>query len=296
MAVMTTEALQKLVRTGFGTGRGELYQPWIRIRRKLTSKISKLYARHVPMHHRLLHLLSGLEDDAAHVGAWLQAIEAREQFPMWPDEHLHPDESFSSPYGGLTSRVEGLMSIAKRVGIDHGYYVGTKIPFVATMDFMWGLPQLDTPKLVAWSCKPKDQIDDENRVRMRERMQLEYLYCEQCSIPYRVIDGSHWTQLVADQLRWLQPVRSQLKQLRRGSRLGDFGARFMELCEDRSITEASNKVAVEMGLELDEKNRMFQAAVWTGHINADLRFPIVMSHRLIIDRGYKQSLRTQLMP
>jgi hypothetical protein len=125
--IMTEQKLAKAIFEGYGTGPGETYRSWIRVRRRHSSPVSNLRSLHVPACARALQLLFGLEFAAANVAIWPRASEVREQHPLWPNPHPHPASGMHQDYDYyLLGQVPGLLEVAKDVGIDHGVYPGTK--------------------------------------------------------------------------------------------------------------------------------------------------------------------------
>lgn len=294
--LMTQKKLDEAIKLGLGQGREESYKSWIRIRRNLHSTVSRLQTLHVPLYMHQMHLISGLERDAAHVGLWLGADEVREQFPFWPFEHAHPATGLHHDLDRHRPRVRGLLEIARDAGIDHGVYVGTKIPFVATMDLMWGLGPWADRRLVSWSCKPREFLDDvENRRRMHERISLERLYCAEVDARHVLIDGRQWTDQFIKNLRWLQPLRSEVADQIQRRRVADFGGKFMSVADRMTVEAAKAYAGKAMSMNTRESDDHFRAAVWFGHIDLDLRRAVVMTRPLRRDEdGFKESLRVQL--
>jgi hypothetical protein len=193
--LITEQKLSKHIKAGSGQGRDERYSSWIRVRRKLSSPVSNLFSLFVPTHARALQLLSGLEYSAATAAAWLGVSEIREQSPAWPESHQHPGSGRHPDLDRQLEPVKGLLQIAKEAGIDHGVYPGTRIPFVATIDFTLTMGPWHQGRLVHWSCKPRELLDSApNRQRMAERIAMESLYSKEVGSLHKVFDG---TQLFA---------------------------------------------------------------------------------------------------
>lgn len=294
--VMTEKKLAKAIAAGLGAGRDERYQSWIRIRRNLHSPVSNLYSLGVPLYERQLQLLSGLEYGAANVALWLGAREVREQHPLWPDAHDHPAKGRHPDLDRRLGQVPGLLDLAKQAGIDHGVYPGTRIPFVATIDFTLSIPPWHTPPLIHWSCKPKELLDSApNRARMHERIQLEQLYSAAVGAKHVLVDGTRFTSTLVANLDWLRPLRSEL-QILCTTRLKDFGGRLMDIAENYSLAHAVDRAGGLVGLSVDQANRYFRAATWLGIVDVDLASDIVMSKPLKRDlKGLKQRLQRELL-
>lgn len=294
--VMTEKKLAKAIAAGYGSGRDERYQSWIRIRRNLHSPVSNLHSLCVPLYDRPLQLLSGLEFGAANVALWLGAAEIREQHPLWPFAHDHPAKGRHPDLDRSLGRAPGLLEIAKHGGIDHGVYPGTQIPFVATIDFTLSIPPWHRAPLIHWSCKPRALLDSaHNRLRMQERIQMERLYSAVVGAAHVLIDGTQFTSLLVSNLDWLRPLRSELQMLSR-ARLQDFGGYLMEAAETDSLGHAVDHAARQVGLNSDGANCHFRAAAWLGIIDIDPSSHIVMSKPLKRDSaGLKLRLQRELL-
>lgn len=298
MTITTTEKLASMVAHGLGSGRCEGYQPWIRIRRKLSSPVSNLQSMVIPMYrHRSLQLLSGLESDAANVAMWLGATEIREQHPAWPHPHPHPAGGMHPEFDRMLGTVPGLLELAKGAGIDHGVYPGTKIPFVATLDFTIGVGPWYEGRIVQWSCKPRSLLDSApNRARMHERIAMERLYSTAVLARHVVVDGTQFPKQLTENLDWLRPLRGEARQILKSERLRSYGASFMHVADNYSIVAAKRYAAGKNGLDAYSMEGYFRAAAWLGIIDIDMTRPIVMSEPLVRDlSGFKLRLSQELL-
>lgn len=293
---MTEKKLAAAIRAGLGQGRDEAYRSWIRVRRNTHSKVSRLQTLHVPTYEHEMHLLSGLEKYAAHVGLWLNAAEVREQFPFWPREHEHPATGLHPDLDKQYPRVRGLLEIAKEAGIEHGVYPGTNIPFVATMDFVWSIGPWEQRRLVCWGCKPAELLKDAaSNTRILERIALERLWSEEVGAVHVTVDGEQWPERLGYNLNWLQPLRSEVVTLLQRRRIEDFGGHFMAVADGMSLEEAEAHAAARLQMTKGQKNDYFRAAAWYGYIDIDLTQPIVKSRPLRRDQSsFKAQLRNML--
>ncbi len=295
--LITQTKLSQHIKAGYGLGRDERYRSWIRIRRKLSSPVSNLHSLCVPTHERALQLLSGLEYSAATVACWLGASEIREQNPAWPEPHQHPSTGRHPDLDRKFPPVRGLLEIAKEAGIDHGVYPGTRIPFVATIDFTLTVGPWHDSRLVQWSCKPRELLDSApNRQRMAERIAMESLYSREVGSLHRVIDGTQFPKLLVPNLNWLQPLRDEATTLLCHDRLQDFGRALMQDHLSRSLQGTTLIAAQRTRVAAHQAHAYFRAAAWYGHIDIDLSSHIVMSRPLKRDTaGVKARLQTEFL-
>ncbi|RTL26928.1 MAG: hypothetical protein EKK47_19905 [Burkholderiales bacterium] len=169
-------AVSHAIRAGYGQGRGDAFKPWIRIRRNFSSPTSHQVFDSVGLHTRNHHFLSALEFHTALLVSYVGASELRECLALWPYEHPHPNSGLDDDVDARLDAVPGLIEIARKAGIDHGCFVGTTVPYIASIDLMFRIRLGRTWRLLGISCKPKDIT--EKSTRAQERIELDRLYCQ----------------------------------------------------------------------------------------------------------------------
>jgi hypothetical protein len=138
---------------------------------------------------RSLHFFSRGEYRAALLLLWLGVEDLREQYPIWPMPHPHPlDGASGAPCNLPWSR--GLLAIASAAKIDHGTEVGSRIPYVATIDLLATVRTAGRLCVVAFSCKPISEHTTSFNWRMQERLELERRYANELPCPYFLISSS----------------------------------------------------------------------------------------------------------
>ena len=297
--VMTLDRLHALIAAGYGQGHGETYLAWMRVRRRLTSRVSNLVVLANPLYAtRPFHLLSRLEAKGAIVALWLGARELREQFPLWPDDHPHPDWGGPGQTAATLQYVPGLISIAKEAGIKHGNFPGTTIPYVASADLLIRPPQDRVAPLTLVPVKPNSEIEKPGRKGMRvlERLELQRRYANVVGARYVEFTDATCSALMASQLDWFMPLHSELKARLSSDELYMFAEKFNVLCSELPISSCIRSVQQAMGIgSADIVFLLFRIAAWSGLINIDFRKPILMRSLIRLDAdGYKASLADQL--
>lgn len=129
--------LTTAIHEGYGQGRGDNYRTFLPVRKGRSSKVSFQHLVHLPVRRPNVHLMSKLEYRIALQACWLQPLELREGLPLWPFAHPHPNRGWSPELDARLTRMPGLYDLACEAGIDHGVYVGTKLPYVATTDLVF---------------------------------------------------------------------------------------------------------------------------------------------------------------
>jgi hypothetical protein len=289
---MKLDRLNDLIRDGYGQGRNSDYCPWIRIRRRLTSRLSNLILLSTPLYEsRPLHLLSGYEDRAANLALWLGVAEIREQFPAWPDPHAHPIIGLCPDRDRLMSHVPGLREIARECGIDHGVYPTTNVPFVATVDLALRVGEPPHDRLVLWSCKPLAMMLKPDARRRLERLELERRYALAIGARNIIFDGTEAPRKFFAQLDWFRPLHDEAWLFGQSPVLEDFAGSFLRASETLPIAAAVRQMAARFNFDFDLAGRLFRLASWTGHIDLDFMQPIAMSRPIRRDGG---ATRTRL--
>lgn len=296
--VMTPAKLASLIKQGLGNSRDASYIPWIRVRRRLTSKVSNLFVIPSVLYERRgLHLLSGLEHRAALLAQWFGATELREQFPMWPDPHQHPLAGTHPERDRTLAPMPGLLEIASKAGIRHGVYPRTKIPFVATSDIVLRLGHPPNDRLVLWACKPLEIMLDAERRRTLERLELERLYAVAAGAKSVVIDDSLFKRNeLAKNLEWLTPLHSELHSHAGSERLNDFSHRLDELIKTLPIRDAVALAGRKVRCDHPHSQQLFRLAAWSGLVDIHLSKPILMTRFAPLGgRTFKRELASELL-
>ncbi|WP_342133503.1 hypothetical protein [Hydrogenophaga sp. OTU3427] len=275
------DQVNRAIRYGFGQGRGDFYMPWIRIRKNFSSPTSHQVFDSVGIQTRNHHFLSKLEYHTALSVSYLGADELRECLPLWPYEHPHPDSGMNEDMDARYGTVPGLLEIARLTGIEHGNFVGTKVPYIASIDLMFRVRQGSEWRLVGISCKPKEIA--EQSVRAQERIELDRMYCKTVGAHHCYEDGTKFNENLILQLAWLRPAVSFLRAHKKTDRFQDFVGRFNEYSNDRFVKCAVLAAGQEVGVDDDAAFAFFRLGVWLHLIDVDLTQRVQM--RRLIKRG-----------
>lgn len=269
----------RAIRTGAGQGFGDNYQPWIRIRRNFSSPVSYQVLSSVAINARNHHFLSQLEFHTALLCSFAGATDLRECLPLWPAEHPHPgfEEGYCAPL------VPGLLDISRQLGIDHGCFVGTSVPYVASIDLVFRPPVNSICILTGISCKPRSITDRSSRAQ--ERIGLDAGYCRAIGARHIHEDGTSIDPIVIRQLLWLVPTTKELRLHRGTSKLADFAAIFTESSTHQSITDAAIHSGKRVGLNFWDSFLFFRLSFWIHLIDIDVTREIDTTKPRIGDGG-----------
>lgn len=180
--------LSKKITNKDGTGFGNDYRPWITLERWNTSNVSIQCTKPLPPLSRSSHFLSLNEYHLGLAFAWAGA-EVREQFPIWPWDHPHPESGRNIAIDRFLPHAMGTNNICKLIGITPGVYPGTDIKFIWTMDMCLHLPWVKDPlkSSAMVSVKPTELVVTDNGIslsRVNEKLEIERNYCEVIGMHY----------------------------------------------------------------------------------------------------------------
>lgn len=213
------------IKEGRGQGRGESYRPWIPITRGFSSPVSHQMFSSLNIHKRNHHFLSKLEHHTALQLAYLGAEELRECLPLWPTEHQHPINM------NPKARTVGLLDIAREAGIDHGNFVGSDVPYIASLDMMAAIKWRGKTHHLGVSCKPDEILM--RSARAQERTRLDEIYCRTVGASHLREGGSQFNPIVLKNLQAYQPARREVLTWQGTGQLQDFSDRINRSCQDQ---------------------------------------------------------------
>ena len=290
---MTLNKLLKLIRAGYGQGHLHRYKPWLRVTKHDYSPVSNVGHTQSHIKGRLHHVRAKAERDSAVLIYWLGACDLRDQYPVWPWMHDHMswglDQQIRLP------KVPGLMEIAQQAGIDHGFYPGTGLPYVATLDLVstWRTED-NSYHFVAHECKPRNFVYDPDPLsRVKGRLELTRRYLKVAAVRQHLVHTEDYSRLLFVNLDTLRPFLDLAQQtMIRASR--DY-AMLLDHCNRWAYQQPLNEVLSELVRHTSANVRELQSlshlALWHQDLDHDLREPLEPWDRL---RPGGVALKTQL--
>lgn len=273
--IMTHKKLYEKIRLGWGQGHGVNYKTFLPIRRKNSSKNSNQLPAWLPPLQRTAHFFSRGEYQTALLLLWLGVKDLREGYPLWPLSHPHPLKGAPGTEGMNFPWSRGLLQIAFDAGIKHGNEVGSRVPYVATMDLIVTFAINHVIQLAAFSSKPFENSDDEVKWRTLERLELERRYCLELLIPYYVSSSALVPTLMAGQLEvWLECWTLNPNLLS----LANYFADHVNRHDDLSIKEAVTYAAEILHISVGDGWLLFYHCCWTQKIDIDPSVRILTSY------------------
>jgi len=267
--------LTEAIREGYGQGRGDRYRTFLPVRRGRSSKVSYQHLVHLPVRRPNVHLMSKLEYRIALPACWLQPLELREGFPLWPVSHRHPNYGWNPELDASLGYMPGLYELARQAGIDHGFYVGTKLPYVATTDLVFLVRVEDTFRLVFISCKPSHVL--KRSARARERVELDRIYAAAAQSRHVVATEKDVNLMLCANLEWICPLRSEVIGYGDTAVLRDFARHLQSRLDKDPIEHAVAHASRSTVRDKARAHQFFRLAAWLGLIDIDLTKPLVMS-------------------
>lgn len=274
---MTHKKLCQRIRLGHGVGHGSGYLPWLILRRNNPSPYSNQVATSMPPLRRGAYYYSRGEYHTALLLLWLGVRDLREQFPLWPIAHPHPLDGMpgTAPIQRPWSR--GLLDIAREAGIDHGYEIGTGVPYVASLDLLATAPLPGGDRLAGFSSKPIVDPTQEVDWRTLERLELERRYTAAIDCSYFVSSSALIPKLMAGQLEVWLDASTLYCAPHLITWAGEF-AHYLNASLDLPINEAVLHAARTLRLTTAEAWLLFQHCAWTQSIDIDPSRRILTSY------------------
>lgn len=272
---MDQAKLDRLIKEGFGEGRHDYFQPWMRIRRNYSSPVSWQHVLPLPG-LRPVHLLSSLERRHALLASYLGALELREQVPWHPDARKHPgfDPTYRYVIPGTDVLAPGLVESARDLGIDPGVYPGTDLTFVLTTDLVLLVADEGTSKLVYWPVKPKAELTGPKNARRRERIALEERRAADVGAFFHLMTDETITEQLTKNLSAFTPHSSTLARLKGTDELHRFAECF-DQCRSATLRDARAAAGSACGAnQPQEQSRLFMVALHQGLIDVNLSEPL----------------------
>lgn len=250
------------IKSGRGQGRAEAYSPWIRITRGFSSPVSHQMFSALTVHKRNHHFLSKLEHHTALQLAYLGAVELRECLPLWPTEHQHPIET------DRRARTVGLLDIAHDAGIEHGNFVGSDVPYVASLDMMATIQWQGKTHHLGVSCKPEEILSSSTRAQ--ERATLDEIYCRKVGAKHLNEGGSQFNPVLLKNLQAYQPARNEILKWVGTGQLQQFCDHFNHSLQDVPLHLSISQAGKAAQVEEQQASTLWRIGVWIHLIDIDM--------------------------
>lgn len=296
---ITWDRLNDMISSGMGSGFGEAFKPWIQIRRWNPSPVSTQVIKPLPPFRRACHFLSKNEYSLGLIFSWL-GCEFREQFPLWPWQHPHPETGRNFENDRYLAESIGLLQICSEAQITHGNFVGTSIPYIWTMDFCLHMPWVDDFKRATTmvSVKPiKAVVSKSNDAldRTLEKLEIERRYCKSIDINYLPLDQAFFKKALIGNLDLLQSAAIIPKNTPTFTKLHSFIDKYEHKIQYSPLSFIDEILIKEYKCEKNTSILIRNHLIWNQIIDVDLLKPLNLS-RIPQSGGrkYKTKLRAFL--
>lgn len=275
MKPMSWTKLEERLSLGDGQGHFENYRSFLQVTRNNISSQGNQAVGPLPNCGRRFNFLSRVERHVALACVWLGALDVREQFPLWPWPHPHPLNDW--PHGNVRENlVPGLIEIARGADIDHGHWVGSRVPYVGTLDLMVTVGTLEAPRLAGIACKPKALLRLGLKSQRRlARLELERRYCQSVGATHVIVDRDDVPLTLAANLEVLAPDAGLLERTRAHAsyeRLRD--PLIAHLTAGEPIRAAVLAAVAHASCMDSDGWDAFRMVAWTQAVDIDLSRPI----------------------
>ncbi|MFC6282874.1 MULTISPECIES: hypothetical protein [Polaromonas] len=273
---MTMQKLLRLIRAGYGQGHLHRYKSWLRVTKHDYSPVSNVGHMQSNIKGRLHHVRALSEARSAILLYWLGALDLRDQYPVWPWPHDHLSWGLDGQQ--RLPKLPGLMEIAREASIDHGVYLGTTLPYVATLDLVSTWRKADGGYyFVAHECKPRDLVFDADPLsRTKERLQLTRLYLKVAELRQHLVHIEDYPSRFFVNLDALRPTIT--KEHQEKIRISRGYGLLIEHCSRWAYEQPVNAVLTELvrrtAANLFELQALSHLALWHQDLDHDLREPL----------------------
>ena len=276
-------ALAAAINAGRGIGTGDKYSPWIQVTRRTYSPYSNLNVGPVPYLKRLTHFLSRGEREFALYLWWLGAEDIREQYPLWPWPHAHPEVQIALR---TDARLHpGMRAIAAEADIALRDYRGTTTADILTLDMMVTVSASVNPaRLIGICCKPRSiVVAGLPTDRDVERIELDRRYCIAGDIPFRLAHPELLPKKLLVALDAVSPIepRAALRQFVGSAPYLKYIEILQRTAYDRCAWEASKEAGKRVGWSTPAEQRAFHIAIWHQHVDHDVSRGLITTRPLV---------------
>jgi len=276
MAVVTWSVLQERINAGRGAGYGDDYLPWLWIHRKNVSGRGNQVVDPMPGYRRASHFLAQVEWHVGLLCIYLGALDVREQFPLWPQPHMHPLADYA-PSQQRWRGCRGLMAISRELGVEHGREVGSDAPYVATIDIAATVKRPTGYGIAGIALKPHELIlSSEPTDRINERLAMERVCMADYGATHKVVDRSLLGHSTGGNLELLSSGARLPAHLKDEQMLSEFRERFVDAALLTSISTGIDRAGVALGLNPTDANLVWRHLTWHRRVELDITLPLQM--------------------
>ncbi|MEO4014124.1 TnsA endonuclease N-terminal domain-containing protein [Pseudomonas rossensis] len=248
----TQSDIDRHIEKGFGQGSQELYVPWLRVQDVPShGRSRKVQGAKVD---RIHHLLSDLEYWYLLIAEFSpEVLDIREQYPLLP--------------------VSTVQSIAHALNIRYPVYLGTKVPYVMTTDFLLTILEPDgSTRLAARTLKYTESLKSGKGLeRTLEKFEIERAYWSGRGVDWNIVTEKDLPTTLIQNLDWLRKAATLQRHLQQRPLTESFLEELARVREYQwPIDRVLRQIAGALFIPYTDAKAMFMHLVWHKHIVLDL--------------------------
>jgi hypothetical protein len=166
------------------------------------------------------------------------------------------------------------MDIAKEAGIEHGSYVGTDVPYVASLDMLVTVKWQGSYHHIGVSCKPDEIL--KSKPRAQERTALDEIYCATIGARHIKEGGASIDLNLVRNLKNYRPSISEIHNWSGTQKLLKFSQWINESSSRNSLHEEINNAGKVVKVDTQTAGAIWRVGVWLKLIDVDLAQPLSM--------------------
>lgn len=271
---VTWKRVSDAIASGMGTGFGESYKPVLEIKRWNPSPMSVQVLKSLPQFKRKCHFFSHSEWYLGILFSWAGA-HVREQFPLWPWHHHHPEYGRHPESDYALQKSVGMAEICIDAGIKHGTFVGTNIPYIWSMDLCLHMPWV--PDIKKSTClvsvKPlssEKYLYVDPLQRGVEKLECERRYANQLGINYFVGDRSLYPGPIFSQLELYSDAAKLPIHHPWYHTLQSFLERHGDAAQNEPIENILGRLKTDYNCRPDQANFIKNHILWNQLVDCDI--------------------------
>lgn len=248
--------LRARIRRGRGVGEGIDYKPWLPIR-EVPSQGTSSSVLGIKV-NRAHHTLSELETIYLFLAERRPSVvDIREQWPIFD--------------------LDRTLRLCADQGVRHIFR--GEYPEPLTIDFL--LTEEIDGKITFRAASVKSEADAKDP-KVRKRLAVEYLWCQERNIPWTLVDTSSFNKTVLANLRFMRRwFRHHFKPV--SPQADNFAKQFL-FCYRLNINLRTllDSTARRLSISNDAADDLFSYCAWSNRIPVSLRHPVLMNNPLVL--------------
>jgi hypothetical protein len=266
---MKASQLLDLVKRGVGQGHRDAYIPLVRLSRSNISKVGDQSTGPLPGYLRAAHFLSNTTLVAALLMLWLDVLDVRESYPLWPFDHPHPLANW--PFGaGIQTVCMGLNTVRHAENHRHSRNAAG----LQSAELMITTGSAAHPGCLIVECRPRHLIQHDVISLVSRKETSSQQYARANGMKYCCLDCNYLDPTFVANLKALSEAPNVLRREVSERDLPLIRERLRRYLESDAICEAVWRTASSLGQAEGQIWSVFHAMAWSQQIDIDIGKPI----------------------